>query len=139
MFRIHPYVVVLLLGASVGLWVFLAVAAVYGPGGPLWQWLLLGALGLYPAVALLRRPFRLQIEGDSLRMRYLLREELIPVTAIVHIWVERVGSVAIVNLGLELHLVDDRRINLSGFDGGVGELANTLIAWRERAMADEPQ
>lgn len=82
---------------------------------------------------LLRRPYRLQIEEDALRVRYLRREELIPATAIAHIWAQGAGTVAISDLALELHQVDSRRIALNGFEGGVGELANTLMAWWERA------
>ncbi|HOU42154.1 MAG TPA: PH domain-containing protein, partial [Promineifilum sp.] len=138
-FRFRPIWAILSLAFSAGWWAFLIVAAIYGPGGALWQWLLLAALGLAPLAILLRRPYRLQIEGDALRVRYLRREEIIPATAIAHIWTKRAGTVAISNLALELHLVDGRRLSLGGFEGGTGELANTLMAWWQRARADEPQ
>lgn len=136
-FRVRPVVPIVLLAFSVGWWAFLGAAAIYGPGGALWQWLLLAALGFVPLAVLLRRPYRLQIEGDMLRVYYLGREELIPATAIIHIWAERAGTVAISDLALELHLVDGRRIALNGFEGGVGELANTLVAWWERVRGDK--
>lgn len=138
-FRIRPVWPIVLAAFSVGWWAFLAVGAIYEPGGGLWQWLLLAALGFVPLVVLLRRPYRLRIEGDVLRVRSLWREELIPATAIAHIWTQRAGAVAFSNLALELHLVDGRRLPLGGFEGGMGELANTLIAWWQRARADEPQ
>lgn len=138
-FRIRPIVPILLLAFSVGWWAFLAVAAIYGPGGALWQWLLLATIGIYFFVLLLRRPYRLRIEEDALRVRSLWREELIPATAIAHIGTERVGMMPMSTLALELHLVDGRRLSLGGFKGGTGELANTLMAWWQRARADEPQ
>jgi ribosomal protein S18 acetylase RimI-like enzyme len=138
-FRIRPIWPIVLLAFSVGWWAFLAVAAIYGPGGAGWQWLLLAMLGIYPFALLLRRPYRLQIEEDALRVRYLRREELIPATVIAHVWAQRAGMVAISDLALELHLVDGRRINLSGFEGGVGELANTLVAWWQRVQGDVPE
>ena len=138
-FRIRPIVPILLLAFSVGWWAFLAVAAIYGPGGALWQWLLLATIGIYFFVLLLRRPYRLRIEEDALRVRSLWREELIPATAIARIGTERVGMMPMSTLALELHLVDGRRLSLGGFEGGTGELANTLMAWWQRARADEPQ
>lgn len=138
-FRIRRVVSIGLPALSVGWWAFLAVSAVYGPGGALWQWLLLAAFGFVPLVLLLRRPFRLRIEGDVLRVGFLRREELIPATAIDHVWVQAAGAVAVYYQALELHLVDGRRLNLDGFEVGTGELANTLVAWWERARADEPQ
>jgi GNAT superfamily N-acetyltransferase len=136
-FRIRPVVPLLLLALSVGWWAFLIVAAVFGPGGGWWEWLLLALIGVYPMVLLLRRPYRLQLEADALRVGYLGREELISATAIDHIWTERAGTVAISGLALELRLVDGRRLNLSGFEGNVGELANNLLAWRRQALPDE--
>ena len=136
-FHIRPVWPIVLLAFSVGWWAFLGMAAIYGPGGALWEWLLLAALGFVPLAILLRRPYRLQIEEDALRVRFLRREELIPATAIDHVWVQAVGAVAVYYLALELHLVDGRRINLSGFEGGVGVLANTLVAWWERVQGDK--
>ena len=136
-FRIRPIWPIMLLAFSAGWWAFVGLAAIYGPGGALWEWLLLAALGFVPLAILLRRPYRLQIEEDALRVRFLRREELIPATTIDHVWVKSAGAVQVYYLALELHLADGRRIGLNGFEGGVGELANTLVTWWERVQGDK--
>lgn len=138
-FRVRLTLLIGLVAVSVGWWAFLAIAAVYGPGGAGWQWLLLALPGLYPLVVLLRRIYRLQIDGDTLRIRFLLREEVIPASAIDYVWTQATGSVAVYYFSLELHLKDGRRLNLDGFEGGVGELANTLVAWWQQVQGDRPE
>ena len=39
---------------------------------------------------------------------------------------------------VRLLLADGRCIPLNGFGGGIGEFGNTLIAWHQRTMQDEP-
>lgn len=94
----------------------------------------LGGIGMLVLYFTLRLPQQVCLEGNSLRLKYLVGERIVHARDISNISIAVVrdiqgGSGASVNIILE----DGKRIDLAGFNVGTPVLANTLQKWWERA------
>ncbi len=139
-FRRSHGVDALLLLLAVVPWALLGWSWWSGTGGGWWLWALLLLFGVFMIYASLARPYHLRIEGDALRLRYPLRQRVIPATEIARVEATEQAGMLGVFPGYEVRLLlaDGRCIPLNGFGGGIGEFGNTLIAWHQRTMQDEP-
>lgn len=139
-FRRSPLATVIPLAVAVGLWTLLGFSLTRSDGSAWWVTVIVAvfllASGAFFAVAPLLTPRWVRIEGQTLRLSYLFREEVLAAEQIAEVRPKAVSSLTSRGIIVELLLTDGRIVPLSGLEGGVGELSNTFVSWHQQAMGD---